>query len=85
MKTATIRARIDPTLKHDVESVLVKLGLSISDAIEIYMRQIKLTHGIPFNIRLPNKLTERTFEKTDQGHELNHYHHVKDIIQKLDD
>jgi DNA-damage-inducible protein J len=47
MKTATIRARIEPKLKHDVESVLTQLGLSFSEAIELFLRQVKLRKGIP--------------------------------------
>lgn len=45
---------------------------TVSEAIEIYLKQIKLTHGIPFEIRIPNKLTQETFEKTDKELELNY-------------
>jgi DNA-damage-inducible protein J len=56
MKTTTVRARIEPQLKHDVESVLSQLGLSFSEAIELFLRQIKLNNGIPFDIRIPKHL-----------------------------
>ena len=61
MKTETVRARIEPELKQDVESVLAKLGLSFSEAIELFLRQVKLNNGIPFDIRIPNKKTLKTF------------------------
>ena len=54
MKTMTVRARIEPNLKHDVEHVLSELGLSFSEAIELFLRQVKLNNGIPFDIRIPN-------------------------------
>ena len=57
MKAATVRARIDEELKIDVEHVLKKLGLSISEAISLFMAQIKLRKGIPFDVRVPNKVT----------------------------
>jgi DNA-damage-inducible protein J len=57
MKTATVRARIEPKLKHDAESVLTQLGLSFSEAIELFLTQVKLTNGIPFDIKIPNKIT----------------------------
>ncbi|HHX8598193.1 TPA: type II toxin-antitoxin system RelB/DinJ family antitoxin [Legionella pneumophila] len=83
MKTATVRARIEPELKSEVESVLNELGLSVSEAIELYLRQIKLVHGIPFDIRLPNKVTQKTFKQTDEGNELNYYYNLEDLFKKL--
>lgn len=83
MKTAIVRARVEPELKIEVESVLTELGLSVSEAIELYMRQIKLMHGIPFDIRIPNKETQTTFLKTDLGEELNYYDNPEDLFKKL--
>lgn len=83
MKTATVRARVEPELKLEVESVLSELGLSVSEAIELYLHQIKLVHGIPFDIRLPNATTQETFKKTDEGSELNYYDDSKDLFKKL--
>ncbi|HAT4482010.1 MULTISPECIES: type II toxin-antitoxin system RelB/DinJ family antitoxin [Legionella] len=83
MKTATVRARVEPELKLEVESVLNELGLSVSEAIELYLHQIKLIHGIPFDIRLPNKVTQQTFKKTDEGSELNYYDNSDDLFKKL--
>lgn len=85
MKTATVRARVEPELKMEVESVLMELGLSVSEAIEIYLRQIKLVHGIPFDIRIPNKKTQETFIQTDRREKLNYYENAKDMFDKLAD
>ncbi len=67
----------------EVESVLQELGLSVSEAIEIYLRQIKLVHGIPFDIKIPNHITQKTLEHTDRGEELNYYESAKDMFDKL--
>lgn len=83
MKTATVRARVEPQLKHDVEHVLSDLGLSFSEAIELFLRQIKLNNGIPFDIRIPNKVTLSTFEDTDKGRGLIRYKTPKDMFEKL--
>lgn len=83
MKTATVRARIEPRLKHDVAPILAELGLSFSEAIEIYLRQIKLNNGIPFDIRTPNKLTRKAFEDTDKRKNLRCHKNVKDMFLKL--
>jgi DNA-damage-inducible protein J len=83
MKTATVRARIEPQLKHDVENVLSRLGLSLSEAIEIFLAQVKLRKGIPFDVRIPNKVTHDTFKKTDAGKELTRHENAKNMFDKL--
>ncbi len=83
MKTATVRARIEPELKQAVEHVLNELGLSLSQAIELFLKQVKLNSGIPFDIRIPNKETLKTFEDTDKGMHLTRYKNAKDMFKKL--
>jgi len=83
MKTTTVRARVEPKLKHSVEPILAELGLSFSEAIEIYLRQIKLNNGIPFEIRIPNKVTRKTFEDTNKKKNLKHYKSSKVMFAKL--
>jgi DNA-damage-inducible protein J len=58
-KTETIRARVEPALKRDAEAVLKKIGLTSSEAITLFLAQVKLTNGLPFPLRMPNKATKR--------------------------
>ena len=58
MKTDFIRARIEPELKQETEAVLSELGMSISDAVTVFCRQIVLQQGLPFSVRLPNAATQ---------------------------
>ena len=53
-KTATLNLRIKPDVKKDAEAVLKQLGVPLSTAIDMYLRQIVLTGGIPFTISLPD-------------------------------
>lgn len=52
-KTATLNLRVDPEVKQSAESVLDKLGLSMSTAVDMFLRQVSLTGGIPFKVALP--------------------------------
>jgi DNA-damage-inducible protein J len=61
-KTETIRARVEPGLKRDAEAVLKKLGLTSSEAITLFLAQVKLTNGLPFPLRVPNKETKRAIK-----------------------
>ena len=53
-KTTTIRARTSPQLKEEVEGILKQLGLNTTEAINIFFSQIRLRHGLPFEVRIPN-------------------------------
>lgn len=44
---------VDSAVKHDAEIVLNNLGLSMSSAIDIYLKQIALTGRIPFEVGFP--------------------------------
>ena len=54
-KTTTIHARIEPKIKKDATLILSKLGLTASEAISLFLRQVSLTKGLPFELRIPNK------------------------------
>ena len=63
-KTEMIRARVEPDLKHDAEAVLEKLGMSPTEAITMFYRQVTLQRGLPFSVRIPNKETQRAIRET---------------------
>ncbi len=52
-KTATLNLRVNPKTKKSAEDVLSRLGIPMSTAIDMYLRQITLTGGIPFRVALP--------------------------------
>lgn len=82
-KTAMIRARTNEDVKTDVEDILKRLGLTISDAVNLFLNQVRLHKGLPFEVRIPNKTTLRTFKKTDEGKELNEYKSMDAFIKKM--
>lgn len=81
-RDAVVRARVSSDLKHDAENILDKLGITISEAISLYLAQIKLNDGIPFTIKVPNKLTLKTFTETDQGKNVVKVKKVQDIFKE---
>jgi len=66
-KTEMIRARVEPDLKHDAEIVLEKLGMTPTEAITLFYKQVKLHRGLPFPVRIPNKETIRAIRETRAG------------------
>ena len=67
MKTAVLHTRIAPVLKTQAESVLDQIGLSSSDAIRIFFKQVVLRKGLPFDVAIPNKTTVETLKKSDRN------------------
>ena len=52
-KTTTLNLRVNPTVKKQAEEVLKQLGVPMATAVDIFLRQIALTGGIPFAVSLP--------------------------------
>ncbi|MGV8080019.1 MAG: type II toxin-antitoxin system RelB/DinJ family antitoxin [Syntrophales bacterium] len=53
MADTVIRSRIDASVKLEAQALLEKLGLSMSDAIRLFMHQVVAQKGLPFEIKLP--------------------------------
>lgn len=51
-KTTTLNLRVNPDVKKRAEEVLLQLGIPMATAIDIYLKQISITGGIPFAIKL---------------------------------
>jgi len=82
-KEAMIRARIEPELKERAEMVFNKLGLSTTEAITLFYRQVELRRGLPFPVELPSEETIRTFEETDRGENLIRHKDADAMFTKL--
>lgn len=52
-KTSNLYARIEPEVKEQAESILSALGIPVSNAINMFYKQIILQRGIPFEMKLP--------------------------------
>jgi len=59
LKTTDVRCRIDEDLKTRATEVLNACGLSISDAMRLFLRQVVATQGLPFEVRVPSEKTAR--------------------------
>ena len=65
-KTDTLHIRVEPSVKQRAEETLNELGLSITEAINVFLNQVILNEGIPFEIKKPrlNKETIQAMEDT---------------------
>jgi DNA-damage-inducible protein J len=52
-----VRARVSPTLKHNAERVLDEIGMSMTEAIRLFLTQIALRQEFPLELKIPNQTT----------------------------
>ena len=74
-KSASVYTRVEPELKEKVEAVLSTLGIPMANAINLFLHQVILHNGIPFDVRVPpskplehNMLSQEQFDtEMEQG------------------
>lgn len=81
-KTAHISTRIDATDKKKAEAVFKKLGISASQAISLFYKQVSLRRGIPFPVELPNEVTQKAIQDSREGR-VNEYGSVDELKAKF--
>ena len=62
-----VRARIDAATKKRAANALEAMGLSISDAIRLLMLRVADEHRLPFEVKIPNKLTRKAMLELEAG------------------
>jgi len=80
-KSAVIHARIEPKTKSLAENILAKLGLSPTEAIRMFYRQITLRRGLPFSVEIPNALTRATLDKSRKGENVERHDSLEHMFE----
>lgn len=84
--------RINDNIKKDITPILESLGISLSEAINLYLHQIKLNNGIPFNLQIKEpKWSDEMLEALTEAEEMEKhpenykkYHSVKELMEDLE-
>jgi DNA-damage-inducible protein J len=82
-KTGMIRARVSPELKAEAEGILAEIGLSSSDAIRMFYKQVALRKGLPFEARIPNATTRKALRDAEAGRGMTDYASVDEMFKDL--
>lgn len=84
MKTASINVRVEPELKGEAEQILKKLGISFSEAISMFLNQVTMKKGIPFEVKIPNAETIAAMEEMKNRENLKSYSSVEELFADLE-
>lgn len=81
-KSAMIRARTEPGLKAEADRIFQKLGLSCSEAVNLFFKQVTLRKGIPFDVIVPNRATLKAMKDVEENKTAK-AKGLKDLFKKL--
>lgn len=89
MATVSTQVRIDETTKKQAVELLEGLGLSLSDAINMFLKQVVLQEGIPFDVKYP-KFKPEVIEAMEEAKRISRdpnvkgYANVDELFMELD-
>ena len=87
MTTTNLNLQVDTDLKKQSERIFNELGLTMSAALTVFLRQTVRTNGIPFELRLPspNDDTLAAIDDVHMGRNMSEpFHSVKELMEALD-
>ena len=84
-KSEFIRARVDESLKASTDALFSRLGLTMTDAITLFLKQCELRQGLPFEIRIPNVETQQALDEAHVGIGIISHDTAEDMFSSWDD
>ena len=83
-KTAVITTRIEPADKQEAENILAQLGLNMSQAISMYIKQLIMRRGLPFSVNIPNQETMEAIQESLEPDKLPGFDNLGDLFADLE-
>jgi len=80
-KESKVNVRIDSGLKGRVSTILHNLGLSESEAIRVFYRQIEHWQGLPFDVKIPNEETRKAMQRVRERRDLVSYDSAEEYFE----
>jgi DNA-damage-inducible protein J len=82
-QTQMIHARIDPKLKRSAERVFSRIGVSTTEAIRLFLKQVELHKGLPFPVAIPNAQTVAAMKEAENPAALKRYRSFREVREGL--
>jgi len=84
-KTDVIHMRVEPDMKNEADFILGRLGMTTTDAINIFLNQVILRGGLPFEVRLPvpNETTRQAMYDAENNINLRRFNTADAMFKEL--
>ena len=83
-QSAVVHARIDQATKSATEKVLDAIGMTPTEAIRLFYRQIALRKSFPLELYIPNKMTAAVLAKSDKNQDVEHFDSAAELYASWD-
>ena len=64
--TTMIHVRIDERIKKEAAETLAAMGLSVSDAVRVFLKRVVADKQLPFELKVPNATTRWAMQEADE-------------------
>jgi DNA-damage-inducible protein J len=78
-----VHARVDPKLKKSVERIFSDIGISTTEAIRLFLKQVVLHRGMPFPVAVPNEETLAAIREANTPATLKRFGSFRELRQRL--
>jgi DNA-damage-inducible protein J len=82
--STTIQVRVDPPTKAQAMDIFKVLGMSLSEGVCLFLRQVVMHRGIPFELKIPNERTDKVLRESEQGVDLRAVSTVDELFEELE-
>ena len=84
--SSTITIRVDENIKKEAASIFKEVGMDMSTAINIYLKQVIRSNGIPFPISadIPNAVTLNAIKEAEKGG-MASFSSIDELMEDLND
>jgi DNA-damage-inducible protein J len=83
MSSTMVHVRIDETIKQQASETLQAMGLSLSDAVRVFLTRVVSDQKIPFELRVPNEHTQSSMVNSESGIDVHSVKDAKDMFNQL--
>ena len=75
--------KIKPDVKAGAQAILKELGMSTSEAIDLFLTYIAVEKHIPSELHIPNRTTLKAFQDSESGTNMNTFRTLDGLYQDL--
>ena len=79
--TVQVNVRMESEIKAEAEKVFAELGISASQAVKMFYRQVTLQQGLPFDVKIPNAETRAAMRDMEQSSGVQRYDSVQELFE----
>jgi DNA-damage-inducible protein J len=69
----TTSVKLDKQSKENAKVIFKELGITMGDAFNMFLSQVNLHHGLPFEVKIPNETTLKTIEEAREGKDVEEF------------